>query len=277
MWNGYIYGVGRVEQQYSFYPYISAVLIPHYPPLAAPSAPMQATSTFDSLHGLVAVVWSPAMDSDTTSSLLTYQVNVTTSTEFQEVDWRSVGKEFSASLPVTFGNDYTIGIRAIDDLGNVGTPLIISWHFPEGYSVAPEQLVHTATLTGGDGNSQKIRITATTTVRGISLWTAGQFGAWCCSDSVISIHSDRDGVTGDSLATSTTVRAGPAEGDHERLYAFDPPLLLSPGLYWFELDNALGHNDTTVFGSDHDTYGDGEWSAAPQEDAYFRIQQSDGP
>jgi len=277
MWDGYVYGVGIVRYQYAFYPYISAIMIPDYPPLQPPGAPPSLSINFDSLNSVINLGWPAATDPDTTSSLLTYQINIasstpTTSSTLDSSAWQSVGKNLATSTPVVFDNSYTIGVRAVDDLGNIGLPLVQAWNFPDGYAPVPQQLDHSIVV-GGDGGAQEIAFLATTTVRGIGFWTNGVFGAWCCSDSAISIHQNIGGSMGPAIATSETVRTGPYAGDGERVYTFDSPPTLSPGLYWFLVENPSGWNDTQIFGSPGDSYPDGFWSPAASRDAYFRIQE----
>lgn len=273
MWNEFILGQGRIENQYRFFPYLSAVVIPDYPPLQPPDPPPLITPSFDSLNSILDFSWSPATDPDTTSSLLTYEWNISTSTSFDPAGWQAVGKTFSASAPVISGNSYEVGVRAVDDLGNVGTPAVEPWNFPPGYVTVPKQLDHSFGLpTGG---AQKIVFPATTTVSGIALWTSVGGGSYCCSESFVSIHSDVSGTMGDVIATSNSILIsylGPAA---ERMYSFGTPPTLPAGAYWFSLDNGPDYfwDVTNIAGSTGDAYPDGEWSAAPQQDAYFRIAE----
>lgn len=61
MWNEFIYGTGRVEHTYSFYPYLSWVMIPHQP-LFPPHAVDAPSFTFDSNQATVNAAWPPAID-----------------------------------------------------------------------------------------------------------------------------------------------------------------------------------------------------------------------
>jgi hypothetical protein len=280
MYDEYIYGTGIVRNLYNFYPYLAGVIIPNYPPLAAPNPPANATTSFDSLNSILNFSWSPATDPDTTSSLLTYEWNIATSTTagdaapaLDPTAWQSVGKIFSASAPVAFGDTYTIGIRAIDDLGNIGQPLIIPWNFPAGYTPPIQQLDHSVGI-GGTGGAQKITFAATTTVSGIAFWTSPGGGGYCCSESFVSIHEDASGTPGAVIATSDSMEFTYLAPGADREYGFPSPITLAPGAYWFSVDNGPDHfNDTNVAGSVGDSYPDGEWSTAPGQDAYFRIAE----
>jgi hypothetical protein len=277
MWDEYIYDTGIVRNIYSFYPYLAGIIIPNYPPFAPPNPPAGATTSFDGLNSILNFSWSPATDPDTTSSLLTYQWNIASSTggastsTFDPTAWQSVGKSFSASAPVVFGNSYTIGIRAIDDLGNIGQPLVVPWNFPAGYYPPPEQLDHSAWI-GGTGGAQEITFAATTTVSGISLWLDNANQGYCCSESFVSVHSDASGTPGAAIAASNQIEIGLFVAPLEWDYNFSPSLTLSPGAYWFSVDPA-GGNNLNVAGSPGDSYSGGEWSTSPGQDAYFKIAE----
>lgn len=278
MWDEYIYGTGVIRNIYSFYPYLAGVIIPNYPPLAAPNPPANMTTSFDTLNSVVNFSWSPATDPDTTSSLLTYQWNVASGTVggvtpvFDPGAWQSVGGNFSASIPVVFGNTYMIGIRAIDDFGNVGTPLITPWNFPDGYYPAPEQLDHSVVV-GYTGGAQKIVFNATTTVSSIIFWVAANGYTYCCSESSVSVHSDMSGSSGDAFASSSVIQLSYRNTGAPETYTFSPKITLSPGAYWFSLDKDYGSQDTSIAGSTGDSYPDGEWSTSPGQDAYFMIAE----
>ena len=281
MWDEYIYGVGGVQHQYQFYPYLSAVIIPDYPPLQPPNPPGTGAISFDSLNSRINFLWRAATDPDTASNLLTYEVQVTTSTAFDPTRWISLGKTFSAGAAVAFGNQYMIGIRAVDDFGAVSQPLVETWNFPAGYAPVPEQLDHSAQLPGG---AQKITLVATTTISSIALWTVAiPNGEYCCGETLVSFHPDVNGNIGDAVLGSSgvvEVHAGISQGPSaEETYTFSPSLTLSPGAYWLSLDNAPVQAlvGTEAFGSPGDSYPDGQWSDAPGQDAYFKIGQDFGP
>ncbi len=272
MWDEYVYDIGIVRNYYSFYPYLAGVIIPNWPPLAAPNSPANVTTSFDTLNSILNFSWSPATDPDTTSSLLTYQWNIASSTAAPVLDpaaWQSVGKTFSASVPVAFGNTYTIGIRAIDDLGNVGAPLVVPWNFPAGYYPPPQQLDHSVGLPGG--GAQEITLPATTSLSGVAFWVSPGGGFYCCSVSSVSVHSDASGTPGDIIASSSQILFTYLAPDHEVEYSFSPSLVLSPGVYWLSIEKQ--YNDTNIAGSAGDSYSGGEWSTSPGQDAYFRIAE----
>ena len=273
MWNVYIYGVGRTEYTYSFSPYLSAIMIPNYPPLAPPNPPSNITTSFDSLNSILNFSWGVATDPDTTSSLLIYQWNISTSTSLDSAQWRSVGEEFSAAVPVIFGNSYNIAVRAIDDLGNISQPTVQAWNFPVGYTTAPSQLDHSASLS--DARVQSITFSAKTTVSGIALWTYSNGGAYCCSETFVSIHADANGVPGDEIASSSPVRIGSYfTVPGEREYGFGTPPTLASGKYWFMVEyGPTILNGLQLYGSATDSYAGGEWLGSSGQDAYFRIAQ----
>lgn len=277
MWDEFISGTGGVSHTYSFYPYLAAIMIPNYPPLEPPNAPASMAILFDPLNSILNFSWAATTDPDTTSSLLAYQFAVSTSTTPDPGAWRSAGKNLSASAPVVFGNSYTVGVRAIDDLGNIGSAVIEPWNFPSGYAPLPQQLDHSVTLPGG---AQGIKFLATTTITAIDLWTMAQAGdASCCNQSFVSLHADASGTVGAEIAETDPVTLGRFSGDAEREYDFVSPVVLSPGYYWFQfsIGPAGNTNETDPMGSLGDSYPDGAWSSAPGQDAYFRIEQANGP
>ncbi|HVO28846.1 MAG TPA: M23 family metallopeptidase [Candidatus Paceibacterota bacterium] len=273
-WSAYVDGVGKTDIPYQFYPYLTAIMVPDWPPLRPPNPPANATVTFDSLDSRIDLSWPSATDPDTTSSLLTYELAVTTSTALDHAPWQSLGTGRQASSSVAFGSSYLFGVRAVDDFGATSTPLAVPWNFPDGYVPVPAQLDHSVQLMGG---AQSILFPATTTISGIALWTYAEPPyQWCCSRSSVALHADSDGAPGDVIATSNQWVLSTGVDQVERLYQFSPPAVLAPGRYWFELVDRGSEdrsNGTMIFGSPGDIYPDGEWSGNPGQDAYFRLQE----
>jgi len=127
MWDAFIYGSGRVPYTYSFYPYLSWVFVPNFPPLASPNQPASLSVILDSLLGKLDLSWPATTDADTSSTLLTYEINCGNTPLLDASNWRSVGSALSASCTVDSQNVYYVGVRAVDDLGNISTPIIKEW------------------------------------------------------------------------------------------------------------------------------------------------------
>ena len=130
MYDKYIYDVGGVNVQYQFYPYLAAIMIPNYPPQASPGPPAGMAISFNQSNSSININWQAATDPDTISKLLTYQINIGTSTTPDDAKWILMGKSFSVGAAVASGTTYTIGVRAVDDFGNIGPPLIEPWNYP---------------------------------------------------------------------------------------------------------------------------------------------------
>jgi hypothetical protein len=272
MWDEYISGTGGVQHTYAFYPYISAVMIPGYPPLQPPNPPPSMSLSFDSLSSILDIAWPAATDPDTKSNLLTYQVALTTSSAPVAGDWHPSLLPFGDGLSVAYGNIYTVSVRAVDDLGNVSKPLTESWSFPSWYVPVPEQLDHSAGLPMS--GSQSFVLAATTTVMNIRLWTAPQYGDFsCCAQSFLSLRD----ASGSPVAVSSPVTIGRGDPAGAESYIFSSPLVLSPGKYSFQVSQGPGGptNGTYVLGSASDTYSDGSWSLSSGQDAFFQLQELD--
>lgn len=280
MWNEFIGGTGLVEHTYPFYPYLSAIMIPRFPPLAPPVPIATMAATFDSLNSAITLSWPATTDPDTTSSLLAYQINIASSSGSGEpatldpAAWQSVGNRLQTTTPVVFGNSYLIGLRAVDDLGNTSTPFITPWHFPAGYFPIPQQLDRSVIMPGGD--AQSISVPAPITVSSIAFVVKSDpNSAWCCAVSVVKVRADASGTLGAVLATSNQAGTGHADPPRELTYTFTPKITLPAGTYWFQVgpDDTPQNAPTMAFGSASDTYPDGHWITAPDQDAYFRIQE----
>ena len=140
MYDGWVSGVGRTENYYSFYPYLAWTFIPNWPPLLPPNPPPGLSTSFDSTNLLLNFSWDSATDPDTSSTLLTYQFNISTSTAFDDGMWQPIGKNMAVQWSISYPNAYHIGVRAVDDFGNTSTPAVADWSFPAGYFPLPSQL-----------------------------------------------------------------------------------------------------------------------------------------
>jgi murein DD-endopeptidase MepM/ murein hydrolase activator NlpD len=266
MWDNYVYGVGGVQYQYAFYPYLSAIIDSQEIVIAPPSLLGDISVAFDAANSKINVSWPAATDADEPLVPPTYQVNISTSTTLDSAGWQSEGTNLSASFDVTFPNAYTIGIRALDDFGQPSSPIVASWNFPVGYAPMPSQLDHSTMFSYG-GGAQKITFAATTTVSAIDFWTAPTSGMFCCSQTYLSVYNDNAGSRGTEIPSGNpVVTYGPYDGGGEVSYPFSAPIAFSPGSYWFAI--TVGPSGTTnptiLYGS-------------PGGIAFFRIVQVSGP
>jgi murein DD-endopeptidase MepM/ murein hydrolase activator NlpD len=228
MSNGWINGVGRVENYYPFYPYLAWTFVPNWPPLLPPNPPPALGFSFNTANLTLGFSWGTATDPDTTSTLLTYQVNISTSTSFDDTAWRSVGKNFSAQWPLAFPNVYHVGVRAVDDLGNISTPAVMDWNFPAGYFPLPSQLGHD----GGVDTPTKFHLAGPISLDAIALWTGPGGGPYRGSGSYVELHADAGGAPGALIAaTNGNFTDNPAS---EAWHQFSTPVALSAGDYWIE-------------------------------------------
>ncbi|MEK7195110.1 MAG: peptidoglycan DD-metalloendopeptidase family protein, partial [Patescibacteria group bacterium] len=273
MWNEFVYGAGRTEYVYSFYPYLEFVMRENFPALQPPNPPPSVSFEFDEFNHILNISWASSTDPDTTDNLLRYEVNISTSTELLPENWKPASGN-STTTRVVYPNSYTVGVLAIDDFNATSTPTVLTWNFPLGFTPLPEQLNHSAEIGRG---RQKITLTSTATIDGVAMWMRPLEGIYCCSESFLRIHMDDNGVVGESVATSSPVSFNRYYEDHEEIYSFGAPVILAPGSYWLVPVRGPSDptNQTVFFGSGSDSYPGGIWvdqsDAETTYDAYFRL------
>jgi murein DD-endopeptidase MepM/ murein hydrolase activator NlpD len=255
--NAYIVNVGRVEMTSTFYPYLAWTFVPNYPSLAPPAAPKFGIA-FDEPNSRINLSWEPASDPDTTSSLISYAVSISTSTDHNQWAWIPVGKELSFSAPVVFGNSYTVAVRAIDDLGNISEPNIQSWEFPSGYFPLPSQLDASNIVSG---SPEQFHLSRSVSLSAISLWTAFGRGYYRSSASYVALLKDVGGSPGDQIASTNS--SPDVTLPTEVWYTFSNPVILEPGDYWLvPMRDPFSLANNSIF------YGNS------LDELYFRLQSS---
>ena len=272
MQNNFVYGTGRVESQYAFYPYLSAIIDPARLAINPPNMTGAIGITFDGTNSKIDVTWLSATDADEPFVPPTYQVNISTSTVFDPAQWQSVGTSLSTSFNVLLPHTYTVGVRAVDDFNQTSSPLIANWSFPSDYAPLA-QFDHSAVVAVGSG-AQMVTFPATTTVTAIDFWTAhNHTGAvWSDAETQLYIYKDESGACGAEISSGNPVVSDGGYGDGERTYQFAAPITFSSGSYWFALSIPTRFTDATViYGSPADAYRGGSWSTSPGQDAYFRL------
>ena len=138
MWNNFIYGTGRVEYTEPFFPFmemagVSATSTLTPPPLTTPT---NLAENFDELGMQLNLLWSTSTDPDWSANPLHYEMNYSTSTKLSDNGWAA-----PAAIPVAMGNPYLIGVRAMDNFGDVSAAATTTWNFPAGfvpYLLSPE-------------------------------------------------------------------------------------------------------------------------------------------
>jgi len=249
------------------------------PSSAPPNPPADITVQFDDLHSRLNLSWPASRDPDSLDDNLSYEVNYSTSTEFSTSSWQSAGNNMTATVPVTFGNSYKLGMRAIDDFGNVSLPVEKNWSFPEGFIQLPFQRE-----SGGDpigdssGAGQRILVSNNASVSRVAMVMAMDGGAYSVTDTFVEIRADNSGGIGDLMASSSDIsRSWPMSDQPVRdefIFNFPQPVqLLANTYYWLVPVNGPGtSNRNFIYGSAANPYPDGYWSGNPGADAYFFIR-----
>jgi len=75
--------------------------------------------------------WQKAVDTDTLDSLITYEINYSTSTQFESWNWQRANWGTEDRRQVAPGDSFSIGVRAKDDFGNYSDILTAEWSYPE--------------------------------------------------------------------------------------------------------------------------------------------------
>jgi hypothetical protein len=194
----------------------------------APSTPSNLDLNFDSTSLQLKMSWASSTDPDSADLNITYEINVSTSTELASSAWQSVGKNLGAVISLAFGNQYLVGLRAKDDYGNYSEIASSSWSFPADFQpIAPILTVESTdgsfTFTpGANSTIQKIIITDAN----------GIYGACGNNQSKVSIN-------GHNYPLSSTAGTTPEQyiyeivPDAENIYVGAPIAISWQGSYWW--------------------------------------------
>lgn len=105
-----------------------------------PTAPADPVVTFDDRALRLSLAWGASTDPDSADDQLTYEINISTSTELLADRWSAndccgaIGRRLSAVIDLVFPESYTIGVRARDDRGLISPETTVRWSFPDGFS-----------------------------------------------------------------------------------------------------------------------------------------------
>ena len=144
MSNAFITDVGEIFNYYPFYPFMVMegepgpqvdISIPQ-----KPTIPQIQSIDFNENDMALNISWSTSTDLDSLDSKITYEYNITNLSDFHESEWVQAGPNTSLSYPVSFPNEYKIGIRAVDDTGLMSGVASTTWEFPGGFSSSGIQL-----------------------------------------------------------------------------------------------------------------------------------------
>jgi hypothetical protein len=250
---------------------------------APPNAPSDISfGAFDDLHSRITISWPSAADPDTLDGLLRYEVNSASSSDLATSSWRAVSSGLlQAEVPAFFGGTY-VGVRAIDDFGNISAPVVRMWNnFPVGYQPLPHQSDNSVIVGGSLSGGQKIFASSSLNIDAVEMvigpynWRGGSSGSY------LEIARDAGGVPGEIIATSSGIghewwqygygTEGVRVADR---YAFASPVQIEGGSYFWLLHRDDSYLETAVYGSAADSYPDGYWLSGTTDsgkDAYFYL------
>ena len=138
MSNSFILDTGEVFNYYSFYPFMVMEGEPgsqvDVSVLQRPTTPQIQSINFNESSMALNISWSTSTDLDSLDSKIIYEYNITNLSDFHESEWVQVGSNVSLSYPVSFPNEYKIGIRAVDDTGLMSDVASTTWEFPGSFS-----------------------------------------------------------------------------------------------------------------------------------------------
>ncbi len=98
-----------------------------------PTTPGSFVINFDDLNSALNLSWEKSTDLDSPDSEITYEVQVSTSTEFSTSTWTNIGRVLATNTPIETPNSYLLGVRAKDDFGNYSDIASKTFTFPVGY------------------------------------------------------------------------------------------------------------------------------------------------
>lgn len=131
MWNNFVYGVGRVESTSTFMPFIEmdGIAATSTLPPASLTPPKNILPTFDELGMKLNVSFRTSTDPEWPDDPLYYEINFSTSSVFDAAAWGSAAE--TAVIP---GSSYLIGVRALNDFGDVSAVATTTWSVPPGFT-----------------------------------------------------------------------------------------------------------------------------------------------
>lgn len=101
------------------------------PPTQSPRIPGSLSYNFNLENSQLTVNWQVANDIDTQPEFLTYQINFSPRTAFNEENWLDIGANPIYQKTVAFGDDFLISVRAVDNSNNFSEVKTLIWSYPQ--------------------------------------------------------------------------------------------------------------------------------------------------
>lgn len=234
-----------------------------------PSSP-EARILFNEISAELKFSWSPSVDSDSEDGLLKYEYSVGVESNPESGgSWiEATSSSMQVTMPVVYGEEYRIKLRAIDEFGNASDATIMEWTWP-GDPPFPSQIGHDVCFGPALGRGQSFVSNQSGLVSAVSLWTANDGGNSCCAESYIELRADTDGSPGEIMSTSSVAGIDGFDVPSERSYGFENLFLEKEETYWI-VPVSSKHNRTRLYGAINNPYALGAWNGGDQ-DLYFKI------
>lgn len=108
--------------------------------LLAPNKPQIESLSFDEGDQKLIVSFKPSTDPDSLDRNLIYEFNYSTTTEFNDSNWQKINSSnFEFAFGVIYPQNYMIGLRALDEFGNISATESAQWSFPENFVILAAQ------------------------------------------------------------------------------------------------------------------------------------------
>ncbi|MGD1003716.1 MAG: M23 family metallopeptidase [Minisyncoccia bacterium] len=237
MWDNFIYGTGRVESTESFYPFMIMEGTAATSTITPPSltSPTNLTENFDKLGMQLNLSWSTSTDPDWPANPLHYEMNYSTSTTLSDSGWTT-----PAAIPVTMGNSYLIGVRALDNYGAISTAATTTWNFPAGFT----QYLLSPQLSDAH---QYFTVPSTSTLQSIQLFTTNfETGARYNTNifCYLQVFDEYD-LSSVGATSADSGATGVACGNNPVFTFFSSPFVLYPDHTYHWVFNASTGNPST--------------------------------
>ncbi len=226
---------------------------------AMPSAPSDLQAVFDTSHGSLALSWSASNDPDSSSALIRYQVNVSTST-LDPAGWRDVGTILATSTRISSLATYAIGVRARDEYGHISSATEISWTPATDLSLSDQLAAqtdqnHVVGANAQDGHrtntySQTFAVASSGTPYSIRIATGGT-NIGSCSLKIYRAGSMGEASPANLIASSEELSGSACGAANPKTFELATTGPLTPGntyLWLYTIANSGGMADSVVGG-----------------------------
>ncbi len=218
-----------------------------------------ASTTLDHALSKLTVYWQRAIDPDTLDGVISYDINFSPPAGFDETLWQRVSGTDAARLAydrqVGSGDSFIIGMRAVDDFGNISESVYTSWSYPSatvhiaqdaenGWSSAWGFVTSNALTEPDEASFQNIMPTQDLSFNFMNVKVKSN-GAYGNAESIrLSVYPDNGAGKPDFSAPAHETQVNgvlPVAGIQEIAFTFPGAVSLSAGeTYWFVLDIAGG-------------------------------------